>query len=303
MSTGRFAPSPTGDLHVGNLATGLIAWCAARHTGGRFLLRVEDLDRANSRVEHERRQRSDLESLGIDFDGEVVRQSERFDHYFDALATLEARGAVYECYCTRREIQLATRAPHESGTYPGTCRRLSDAARAEHIAAGRPAALRLRATRAEEMVVDALAGTGPRPVDDIVLRRNDGSPGYHLAVVFDDADQGVTEVVRADDLLDVTASQIHLARHLDVSAPTHLHLPLVVNDHGERLAKRDGAVTLAERIEDGDRPADLVARIATAYGLAGTDERVTAAEMVERFDVDLLPRQPIPHRALLGDRR
>jgi glutamyl-tRNA synthetase len=256
--SGRFAPSPTGTLHVGNLRTAVAAWLAARQNRLDFIVRMEDLDRVQSSIDHEYGQLSDLAAIGIDWDGEVVRQSERFSVYNDALDTLRAAGLVYECYCTRREvraeIEAAPRAPHlPPGSYPGTCRTLTTAKRRRFVAEGRAPALRLRAPESSESgagslisFVDLVAGFTSGGADDVVLRRNDGVPAYNLAVVVDDAIQGITQVVRGDDLLSSTPRQIHLQRLLNLATPTYGHVPLVVGGDGERLSKRHGSVTLAE---------------------------------------------------------
>lgn len=264
---GRFAPSPSGPLHLGNLRTALLAWWAARGDGSAFLLRVEDLD-PSSRPEHEAGQRADLRALGLDWDGPVVRQSERRDLYEDALGRLVAAGLTYPCYCTRREIRDATRAPHEApDAYPGTCRDLTASQRRAREAAGRPPALRLRSDGVAVAVDDALHGTIRGVGDDVVLRRNDGLPAYNLVVVVDDADQGVEEVVRADDLLSSTPRQAHLARVLGLPAPAYLHVPLVLGPDGARLAKRHGAVTLADATRAGVPAAVVRARLAASVGL------------------------------------
>ncbi len=245
VPTGRFAPSPTGELHLGNLRTALVAWLSARSGNGRFLVRMEDLDRVTARPEHEAVQLRDLARLGLDWDGPVVRQSERFDLYHAAIGALAADGLVYECFCTRREIRDAASAPHgdlPEGAYPGTCRELSADVRARRRTT-RPAALRLRAGDERVAFVDRLHGSMSGPVDDVVLRRNDGVPAYNLAVVVDDDAQGVTEVVRGDDLLTSTPRQLHLGRLLGHHAvPTHLHVPLVLGPDGSaaRQAARRG---------------------------------------------------------------
>lgn len=300
MATGRFAPSPTGVLHLGNLRTALVAWLFARAAGSRFLLRVEDLDRTASRPELERGQLADLAALGIDWDGPVVRQSERFGLYDAAIARLSAAGLVYPCYCTRREIREAAAAPHEhlpEGAYPGSCRGLTAAERAAREAAGRPPALRLQAAGAEVAFSDRIAGPFAGVVDDFVIRRNDGAPAYNLAVVVDDAAQGVEEVVRGDDLLATTPRQIHLARLLGLLVPAHAHVPLVLNERGERLAKRDGAVTLADQAALGRDASAVRSLLAWSLGLCERDEPVTPATLVARFDPDRVPRAPWTFRA------
>jgi glutamyl-tRNA synthetase len=219
MATGRFAPSPTGALHVGNLRTALVAWLFARSAGSRFLLRVEDLDPADARPEHEAGQLADLAALGLDWDPPVVRQSERRAAHDAAVEHLVAAGRTYPCYCTRREIREAASAPHgPPGSYPGTCRDLDDAERATREAAGRRPALRLRAEGAVVTAHDRLHGDVTLAVDDLVLRRNDGIVAYNVAVVVDDAAAGVEEVVRGDDLLASTPRQVLLATSLGLAA-------------------------------------------------------------------------------------
>ncbi len=308
VPTGRFAPSPTGPLHVGNLRTALVAWLAARSSGSPFLLRSEDLD-PGARRDHEAGQLADLAAIGVDWDGPVVRQSERRDLYEDALATLERAGLTYRCYCTRREILEATRAPHDDqpeGAYPGTCRTLTGAERAAREHEGRPPALRLRADGVEVEVVDALHGRVRAVVDDLVLRRNDGLPAYNLAVVVDDAAQGVEEVVRADDLLSSTPRQAHLAALLDLPVPAYLHVPLVVGADGERLAKRHGARTLADLGRDGRSPGEVRAALLRSLGLAPEGTVPADEALLRAFDRDRLPRRPWrfdPHDLAVGDLR
>jgi glutamyl-tRNA synthetase len=278
---GRFAPSPTGTLHVGNLRTGLLAWLFARSAGSRFLVRMEDLDSGRVRPGTDAEQLRDLATIGIDWDGEVVYQSSRLDLYADAIATLRAAGRVYECYCTRAEIRAAASAPHgplPEGAYPGTCLRLSAAELADKRASGRPPALRVRADAAHVGFDDRLHGPQEGVVDDFVVQRNDGAPAYNLAVVVDDAAQGIEEVVRGDDLLDSTPRQLWLARALGVSEPTHAHVPLVLGPDGARLAKRHGDVTLR------DVPADA-ARAWMAQTLGIDLDPAT-------FDPGAIPREP-----------
>ena len=241
---GRYAPSPTGELHLGNLRTALLAWLFARSTGRRFLLRIEDLDAARVRPGMADQQLADLAALGITFDGEPVVQSQRLAAYQEALVKLADR--TYECFCSRREIAEAASAPHGSvARYPGTCRNLTEAERIDRRRRRQPA-LRLRADGAVQTVHDLLHGDITAEVDDVVLRRNDGVPAYNLAVVVDDAFSGVDQVVRGDDLLPAAVTQAFLAELLGHRPPTYAHVPLAVNAAGRRLAKRDGAVTLPE---------------------------------------------------------
>ena len=283
MTSGRFAPSPSGDLHVGNLRTALLAWLFARSTGRSFLMRVEDLDRVRPGAEEQ--QLDDLRAIGLDWDGEIVRQSDRRALYDDAVARLTSAGRVYPCFCTRREILDAPSAPHTPpGSYPGTCRDLTDAERARR-AEDRPAALRLRADTDTWRVEDALHGTFTGAVDDLVLRRNDGVPAYNLAVVVDDAVQNVDQVVRGEDLLTSAPRQAYLATLLGHDAPTYAHVPLALNTSGQRLAKRDGAVT---RTELESRGVDVLALIADSLGLVGA----TPTELLTTFERQRIPRDP-----------
>ena len=298
-TTGRWAPSPTGDLHLGNLRTALLAWLFARSAGGQFLWRFEDLDNA-VRPQFYESQLRDVAALGLDWDGEPIRQSDRRGLYQDAIADLERRGLTYECYCTRREIAEATAAPHgpaPEGAYPGTCRELSEAEHAHRRSAGRPAALRLRVNSDDApdgrsvTLVDRQLGSYTGTVDDFVLRRGDGTPAYNLAVVVDDGDQVITEVVRGDDLLPSTPRQIYLGRLLGIDPPRHAHVPMVLGQSGQRLAKRDGAITLADRRALGETNLDVTNLLLVSLGLrpltTADGLRATAA----RFDPIALSRQ------------
>ncbi|HYB30832.1 MAG TPA: tRNA glutamyl-Q(34) synthetase GluQRS [Solirubrobacteraceae bacterium] len=290
---GRFAPSPTGPLHLGSLRTALLAWLFARSQSARFLVRVEDLDPQRSRPEFERRQLDDLLALGLDWDEAPVRQSERMPLYEDALARLEAQGQLYPCFCTRAEIREAASAPHGAlpeGSYPGTCRALTEAERLRRRAAGRPFALRVRAGSERVEFDDRLRGRCGAVVDDFVVRRADGVPAYQLAVVIDDAAQGVGEIVRGDDLVDSTPRQILLARLLGLPVPRYAHVPLVFGTDGTRLAKRSRPPTLSERHEP---PAVTLALLAHTLGLASDRDRVRRpVELLAEFDPERLPREP-----------
>lgn len=253
---GRYAPSPTGRLHLGNLRTALLAWRSARDRNAPFLMRIEDIDSGRSRDEWVEVQLRELEQIGVDWDGEPVRQSERHNLYEEALATLESAGLLYECFCTRAEIREAASAPHgelPEGAYPGTCRELNESQREERRAAGRPPALRVRAAGARVTFEDHVCGLVEKRLDDFVVRRNDGDFAYNLAVTVDDADQGIGEVVRGADLLDTTPRQLWLYDQLGLRPPARFsHVPLMLGDDGERLAKRHGAITLEEQIERGE---------------------------------------------------
>ncbi|MFE3754202.1 tRNA glutamyl-Q(34) synthetase GluQRS [Nocardia tengchongensis] len=286
--SGRFAPSPSGDLHLGNLRTALLAWLFARSTGRGFLLRMEDLDRVKAGAAE--RQLEDLAALGLDWDGPVEWQSRRLPLYEAAIERLTAAGLTYECFCTRREIQQAVTAPHgPMGAYPGTCRNLTDHEIRQRRDEGRPAALRLRAAVTEFTVTDHLLGEYRGAVDDLVLRRGDGTPAYNLAVVVDDADQGIDQVVRGDDLLPSTPRQAYLATLLGLPLPEYAHVPLVLNTSGQRLAKRDGAVTLRDRTALGESPQHVLCVLADSLGYAGA---ITLSGLLERFRLENLPQEP-----------
>lgn len=293
---GRYAPSPSGDLHFGNLRTAVLAWLFARQTGRNFYLRVEDIDSERSSAESAQRQIEDLQMLGLDFDPPVMCQHDRGDAYADALSRLD----TYECYCTRRDIREAASAPHaQPGMYPGTCRDLTEEQRAfrrsELHAEGRLPAIRLRAHVREWTVYDFYQGEYTGPVDDVILKRGGrvdqaqaGDWAYNLAVVVDDGYQGVDQVVRGDDLLFSAPAQAYLSDRLGLTVPVYIHVPLVVGPEGRRLAKRDGAVTLREMLA-GKSVEDVVSQIAESLGYVGVS---SVQELLEEFDPAQLSREP-----------
>ena len=293
---GRYAPSPSGDLHFGNLRTAVLAWLFARQTGRNFYLRVEDIDSERSSAESAQRQIEDLQMLGLDFDPPVMYQHDRGDAYADALSRLD----TYECYCTRRDIREAASAPHaQPGMYPGTCRDLSEEQRAfrrsELHAEGRLPAIRLRAHVREWTVHDFYQGEYTGPVDDVILKRGGrvdqaqaGDWAYNLAVVVDDGYQGVDQVVRGDDLLFSAPAQAYLSDRLGLTVPVYIHVPLVVGPEGRRLAKRDGAVTLREMLR-GSSAKEIVSKIAESLGYVGVS---SVQKLREVFDPVQLSRQP-----------
>lgn len=267
-----------------------------RSVDGEFLVRVEDLDRANSSIENENRQLLDLERIGVSVVRPVMRQSERFAIYDRVIDELTERGLTYRCFCSRREIREAANAPHgpgPEGAYPGTCRDLTPGEIDERIARGRPAAIRLRTEGEVYTFVDLVRGEVTGAVDDVVLRRNDGVPAYNLAVVVDDAAQGVTQVVRGDDLALSTPRHIHLQNLLGITRPDYAHVPLVMGGDGERLAKRHGAVALDDLMAIGESASSVVSVLLESLGLPDDPARA-----VEAFDWSLVPRTPwtIPDR-------
>jgi glutamyl-tRNA synthetase len=287
VGAGRYAPSPTGELHLGNLRTAVLAWLFARSTGRAFLLRIEDLDAGRVRPGLAEQQVRDLTALGLDFDGMPVVQSQRAPAYAAALAGIADQ--TYECFCTRREIAEAASAPHGStGRYPGTCHNLDAAERAERRRTRTPA-LRLRADGAEVTVYDVLHGPVTGRVDDFVVRRNDGVAAYNLAVVVDDAESGVDQVVRGNDLLPSAVNQAYLAGLLGHPAPIYAHVPLAVNVQGRRLAKRDGAVTLSDLAAQGVSAVGVLGLIAESLGWPAPGR---PADLLRLFDPARLPRDP-----------
>lgn len=299
MPDGRFAPSPTGPLHLGNLRTALLAWLFARSDGSRFLLRIEDLDVAASRPEHEASAAADLAALGLDHDGPVLRQSTRRAAHDALVERLVAEGLTYPCYCTRREIlaevEAAVSAPHgplPAGAYPGTCRDLTAGERAAREAEGRRPSLRLRADGEVVSFVDRVVGPVSGAVDDFVIRRADGAPAYNLVVVVDDHDDGVGEVVRGDDLLHTTPRQILVARLLGLPVPAHAHVPLVLGPDDRRLAKRHGSVTLSDQLALGRPPGEVLSWFGASLDLCDVGEPVTPAVLLTRFDPSSVSREP-----------
>jgi glutamyl-tRNA synthetase len=255
-------------------------------------VRLEDLDRSRVRPGVEEAQLSDLRTLGLDWDGPIVRQSERLGLYEESIGRLDADGLLYPCYCTRAEIRTAASAPHgisAADRYPGTCRGLTAAQRADREAAGRPPALRVRSGDVRIAFGDRLLGRFEEEVGDFVVRRNDGTPAYQLAVVVDDAAQGVGEVVRGADLVDSTPRQILLSRLLRLPEPRYAHVPLVLGPDGRRLAKRHGDVSLSDR---GEGPDEMRAWMARSLGLAEVGETPSVDDLIDRFRPDLLPREP-----------
>jgi glutamyl-tRNA synthetase len=293
---GRFAPSPTGLLHLGNARSALLGWLWARREGGRFLVRVEDLDPERSRAHFIAAALEDLAWLGLDWDGEVWRQSARGEAYRAALEKLKASGLAYPCSCTRAEVARAASAPHpgEDGpVYPGTCRQ-------RPTRPDRAFAWRFRVPPGVTRFSDAVHGPTEQDVaaqvGDFVVQRADGVASYQLAVVVDDAAQGVTHVLRADDLLGSTPRQLLLLQALGLPAPAYAHVPLLLGPDGQRLAKREGHWTLAGLRAGGATPEAVVGFLAHSCGL-GDSGPLTARALVEDFSLGRLSRQATPTSA------
>ena len=297
IERGRFAPSPTGELHLGNARTALLSWLWARAEGGEYALRVEDLDLPRVRPGLAARQLEELRWLGLDWDGEPVYQSQRALLYENALRSLG--GQVYECFCSRAEIASA---PHgdEGPRYPGTCRDLSPVERDEKRRARAPS-LRLRVPPGPLSFHDQILGRQSidtaRLVGDFVLRRGDGITSYQLAVVVDDGAMGITQVLRGADLLPSTARQILLFRLLGLREPRWAHAPLVLSASGERLSKRDRSTSLSDLRARGVDPRRIVAHLARLSGLPAGDA-CAARDLVPGFRPALIPPAPVRLEAL-----
>lgn len=306
MPVTRLAPSPTGALHLGNARTFLVNWLLARRNGWRILLRIEDLDGPRIKRGADQLAIEDLRWLGIDWDEGPVYQSARRPLYDAAISRLVERGRTFFCVCSRRDIESAASAPHASdggAIYPGTCRD-----QVYDLMEGTPVAVRFRVPEERVTFDDTFAGPQSfdvaRTLGDFVIEKADGTPAYQLAVVVDDAEAGVTHVVRGDDLLDSTPRQILLYRSLGMGSkvPTYYHLPLVTGADGRRLAKRHGDT----RIETYRRlgvPAGRVLRLLARW--CGIDcapgGLARAGDLVGAFRLDGVPRQPIVFTAADDD--
>lgn len=295
--TGRFAPSPSGRMHMGNLWSCLLAWLSARSAGGGMVLRLEDLDPDRCRQEYCVQVMRDLEWLGLDWDGESVYQSKRTEQYRQAFQSLEQQGVIYPCFCTRAE-RLAASAPHRSdGTavYDGRCRHLTAAEREETMKTRRPA-WRVRTPEREIAFTDRLQGgyaeNLARDCGDFILRRSDGVYAYQLAVVVDDALMGVNHVVRGRDLLCSAPRQAWLHEVLGYRPPRFFHTPLLLAPDGRRLAKRDRDLDMgALRARYG--PEELTGLLAFYAGLIDRPEKVTAQELVPQFSWSKVPKNDV----------
>ncbi|MBE6603603.1 MAG: tRNA glutamyl-Q(34) synthetase GluQRS [Ruminococcaceae bacterium] len=296
---GRFAPTPSARLHLGNLMCALVAWLSARKQGGKILLRVEDLDIARCPFmgENTRYMLDDLAWLGLTFDAEVLYQSQRSDIYEAYFKRLGEKGLIYPCYCSRAELHAAT-APHLSDHTPIYDRRcLLRAERGEQPPMGRAPAYRVKVPDADLGFFDCIAGEYRenllRDCSDFVVRRSDGVFAYQLAVVVDDALSGVTEVVRGNDLIFSTPRQIYLQQTLGFATPTYCHIPLLVDANGRRLSKREGdgcMETVRQKYKD---PAPVLGALAMALGMLPSPESVSLSDLVALFDPTKIPRDTV----------
>lgn len=302
---GRFAPSPSGRMHLGNAWSALLAWLSVRSQGGVMVLRLEDLDPDRCKRPLCDGVEEDLRWLGLDWDeggsagGDGYYQSHRGAYYQEALERLEQLGLLYPCFCTRGQLH-APNAPHRSDgevIYPGTCRNLTQAEREERAKSRRPA-LRIRVPDREISFNDLLQGAYrenlARDCGDFILRRSDGVFAYQLAVVVDDGLMGINQVVRGSDLLTSTPRQIFLQQLLGYPTPAYCHVPLLCAPDGRRLSKRESDLTLASLRSAGVGPEEIVGKLACCAGLIDRPEPVRAEELIPLFDVNKLPREDIP---------
>ena len=300
-TVGRFAPSPSGRMHLGNVLAALMAWLSVRSAGGTMLLRIEDLDPARCREDYALQIKDDLNWLGLDWDEEQTPQSKRTAAYEGMFRLLEARGLVYPCYCSRDALRAAS-APHErdgESVYPGTCRDLTDAERAKQT---KKPAWRIRVPDEGFTVTDGVQGIYrsnlARDCGDFVVRRADGVYAYQLAVVTDDLDGGVTQVVRGRDLLSSAPRQQYLLRLFGANAPDYFHVPLLVDKSGRRLSKRDGDLDLGA-LRQAMKPEAIIGMLAFAAGLTDKNVPISASELASVFSWDKVRKQDIVIRDYL----
>ena len=294
---GRFAPTPSGRLHLGNIACAMLVWVSAKAQGGKCLLRIEDIDIPRCPKRLTDGVLRDLEWLGFRFDGPVLFQSERGDLYQRALDRLTERGLIYPCFCTRAQL-MASVAPNLGDTqvvYPGTCAKLTAEER-ERLSRLRKPALRVRVdgrtVTARDCVQGAFSENLAAECGDFIVRRSDGLWGYQLAAVVDDALTGVTEVVRGRDILSSTPRQMYLLEQLGAPVPVYAHIPLLVDHAGRRLAKRDGDLSI-ESLSRRCAPEDIFGALACAYGLTEEPRPVTLERLAADFRWDRVKREDV----------
>ncbi len=303
-TVGRFAPSPSGRMHLGNAFSALLAWLSVRSAGGELVLRLEDLDPQRCKKEYCRQVEEDFRWLGLDWDrggsagGAAYYQSNRSEYYAEALRVLEEKGLIYPCFCTRNQLHAAS-APHRSdGTplYAGTCRSLTAQERLERAKVRRPA-LRIRVPEETISFTDGVQGPVAQNLaaecGDFLLRRSDGVFAYQLAVVVDDALMGVTEVVRGEDLLDSTPRQLWLQRELGYTHPRYCHVPLLYGADGHRLSKRQRDMDLGAIRASGASAETVVGQLAYWAGLLERPEPIAAAELVGEFAWNRVRRESV----------
>ena len=293
--TGRFAPSPSGRMHLGNVFSALLAWLSVKNQGGEMVLRIEDLDPDRCRPEYAEQLKDDLRWLGLHWDREQIPQSLRTEAYAEAFEKLQDRGLVYPCYCTRTELHTAS-APHASDgrfVYAGTCRALTESQRTEKTKAP---SYRLQVPDRVYGVCDGLQGLYEenlaKDCGDFIIRRADGVYAYQLAVVVDDAQGGVTQVVRGMDLLDSTPRQLYLYRLLGLTPPEFYHVPLLTAPDGRRLSKREKDLDMGA-LRENYTPEALLGKLAFLAGLLDEPTPVCARELAQSFTWERVHKNPI----------
>ena len=290
---GRFAPSPTGRMHAGNIYAALAAWLVAKSQGGTIVLRIEDLDRERSKAEYINAVQRDFELLGLTWDRGPYYQHDRDEAYLEAFRALQRKGLVYPCFCTRADLHAAS-APHrgEKFVYPGTCRGLTAGQIADKSLVRTPAQ-RLRVPDAIYSFKDMVQGLYEQNLahdcGDFLIRRSDQAFAYQLAVVVDDAAQGVTSVVRGVDLLCSTPQQLYLQELLGLGHPCYAHIPLLVAEKNRRLSKRDHDAGIEELLARFKTPEAIIGHIAGICGLAPTCDPATPEQLLATFDAAQLP--------------
>lgn len=320
MKRGRFAPTPSGDMHLGNAKIALLSWLQMRAAGGIFVLRIEDIDTQRSKPEITERILADLRWLGLDWDegpgaseaSGPYCQSQRTELYEEALAKLAADGRLYPCFCSRAELLAVAGAPHglssEGAPYPGTCRGLSPAEQ-ERRAQHKEPSLRFAIGADAVSFVDGIVGPQEFPPGsggDFVVRRADRMYSYQLAVTVDDARMGITDVLRGDDLLDSTPRQLHLYKALGLTPPAFAHAPLILGEDGRRLAKRHGDLGISALRAAGTKPEAVIGWLAYISGLLDRPEAVLANDLIGSFRLDRISKEPFVltetmiHRLLPG---
>lgn len=301
---GRLAPSPSGEMHLGNAFSALLAWLSARSQGGRVLLRLEDLDKPRCPAAYAHGVMEDFRWLGLDWDNEPVWQSRRDEWYEECLGRLAARGLLYPCFCTRRQLHATpvpapteASAPHgKSPVYAGTCRALTSAQQAQRRAEGRKEAVRVRVP--DEVWSFSDGHFGPyaenlaESCGDFILRRSDGLYAYQLAVVADDGAMGVNEIVRGRDLLPATPQQLWLQEMLGFPHPHYAHVPLLVAPDGRRLSKREGDLSL-KQLSKRMSPKELVGKLAVSAGILDHFAPISPEELIDEFDWERVKREDI----------
>jgi glutamyl-tRNA synthetase len=295
---GRYAPSPTGDLHPGNLRTALLAWLFARYSDGQFMLRIEDLDLPRVRPGASERMLFDLRWLGLNWDeGPDIGgpyapyiQSERQEIYMTYLQRQQDKGLIYPCYCSRAEIARVASAPHgnEGPRYPGTCRYLTQAQRRQHEAQNRRPSMRFLVNDEQtvsftDLLVGPVEQQVQQAVGDFIVCRSDGIFAYQFAVVVDDALMQINQVVRGVDLLQSTARQILLFKALGFEVPNYAHVPLLLDEHGKRFSKRIQSAGLESLRSSGATPEQIVGQMASECGLVDRGEQLSAEELAQRY--------------------